>query len=225
MSSPSDTIRRACCACRGFLFAWFLFFYKWCDSTFKSQPPWKSWLATRDGAPFTQGIGGLWPQAPAPLPRRGSAGPPPGAALLAHFLPSPRGFESLAPPLPALLAFFAPTPSLESPPPPIPGAASRLHWAAEFVRLANPATAALPSRSSQAGCSLPDLSGQGHLGDTQHLSCATTWQAEGGGRRVMLSLPRVASKNFATRVILFRSPSPALDTNNPPSPSCLAWQT
>ena len=118
MSSPSDTIRRACCACRDFLFAWFLFFYKWCDSTFKSQPPWKSWLATHDGAPFTQGIGGLWPQAPAPLPRRGSAGPPPGAALLAHFLPSPRGFESLAPPLPALLAFFAPTPGLEGSPHP-----------------------------------------------------------------------------------------------------------
>ena len=148
----------------------------------------------------------------------------PGLPYLHISCPAPEALNRLLLlSLPSWLSLL-PLPAWKAPPP-HPRGSSRLHWAAEFVRLANPATAALPSRSSQAGCSLPDLSGQGHLGDTQHLSCATTWQAEGGGRRVMLSLPRVASKNFATRVILFRSPSPALDTNNPPSPSCLAWQT
>lgn len=50
------------------------------------------------------------------------------------------------------------------------------------------------------------LSGQGHLGDTKHLSYTTTRQAKAG---YSLSFPLVAPTNSATRVILFRSPSPA----------------
>lgn len=60
----------ACCACAVFvLIAWFLFFCKWSDSTFKTQPPWKSRLATNDGAPCPQGLGGLLLWAPALLLR------------------------------------------------------------------------------------------------------------------------------------------------------------
>lgn len=44
------------------------------------------------------------------------------------------------------------------------------------------------------------------------------------GGVAILSFPHVASKNSATEVILFRPPSPALDTNNP-TPFCLAWQS
>lgn len=189
MGSPSDTIRHVLLCLPGFfclfvLIAWFLFF---CNDVIPHLKP------SLPGKAGWQRMMELHPLRESVACCYGVARPFTQAAFsrtisLAALLP--RGFELL--------------PGAES---------SQVAVGSRSRRWADPQ---LPGRVQppRPVCRATALSGQGHLGDTWHLSCATTWQAEEGV--AILFFPHVASKNLATRVILFRSPSPALDTNNPP---------
>lgn len=106
MGSPSDTIRHVLLCLQGFfvLIAWFLFLCTQRDSTFKTQPPRRSWPATNGGAPRSQGSCVLLPPGSAPLPRHGSPELSPWAALLLTFPAQPQTLCIARPSSPALLA-------------------------------------------------------------------------------------------------------------------------
>lgn len=176
--TPSDM---SYCACR-LIFV----FSKWCDSTFKkpSLPGEAAWQQIVEPCSFMASH--WWPDAMRswPFTQTGLSTTVFWGCLLytSHFLSNTGGFGLLTPPLPALLAWF-PLQSLgafRS----APGDWNQAvlgSWIRLVGRPSNSCSALpqLPGRVQPPWpiCKVTALRSQGHLGDTKHLSCATTWQA------------------------------------------------
>ena len=128
----------------------------------------------------------------------------PGAAYSSHLLLSCPALEALdCSPLLSLPCWLSSHSRAWGLPCRLLGTELRLHWAAEFAWTAS------QTCPQSHGPKRPRSPG-GHPASLlcNHMASLRV--------RVILSFLHVASKNSATRVILFRSPSPALDTNTPP---------